>query len=45
MTQRDKWADAMLDSFDFTQQPRAPVLLSATTNGTAYPVPLQPIQH
>jgi phospholipase C len=45
MTERDKWADDMQNSFDFTQQPRAPVFLSATANGTAYPVPLQVIQH
>ena len=45
MTQRDKFADDMLNSFDFTQQPRTPVLLSATTQGTPYPVPLQTIQH
>lgn len=45
MTQRDKYADAMLNSFDFTQQPRPPVLLSATPEGSPYPQPLQVIQH
>jgi phospholipase C len=45
MTQRDKYADAMLNSFDFTQVPRAPVLLSATAQGSPYPQPLQTIQH
>jgi len=44
MTHRDKWADSMLNSFDFTQKPRAPVLLSATTEGSPYPQPLQDIQ-
>jgi phospholipase C len=45
MTQRDKYADPMLNSFDFTQQPRAPVLLTATTEGSPYPQPLQTIRH
>jgi phospholipase C len=45
MTQRDKWADDMLNSFDFTQQPRAPVILSATSQGSPYPLPLQVIKH
>jgi phospholipase C len=45
MTQRDRFADNMLNSFDFTQQPRLPVLLSATPQGTPYPVSLQTIQH
>jgi phospholipase C len=45
LTARDKFADNMLNSFDFTQKPRAPVVLSATTQGTPYPVPLQTIQH
>jgi phospholipase C len=45
MTQRDKWADDMLNSFDFTQQFRAPVLLSATPEGSPYPQPLQTIKH
>ncbi len=45
MTSRDTGADDMLDAFDFTQQPRPPLLLNATEKGSAYPQPLQPIQH
>jgi phospholipase C len=45
MTARDKYADDMLNSFDFTQQPRPPVLLSATAGGSAYPPQPQAIQH
>jgi phospholipase C len=45
MTQRDKLADDFMNSFDFTQKPRAPVLLSATPEGSPYPQPLQVIQH
>jgi phospholipase C len=43
MTARDTGALDMLDAFDFTQQPRAPVILSATKNGSNYPQPLQTI--
>ncbi len=45
LTQRDKWANDMMNSFDFTQQPRAPVTLATTLKGTPYPVPLQTIKH
>jgi phospholipase C len=41
MTDRDKNALDMLDSFDFNQAPRAPYTLSATTQGSPYPQPLQ----
>ena len=37
MTARDNNANDMIDAFDFTQSPRAPVLLSATTTGSSYP--------
>ena len=43
MTERDKNALDMIDSFDFTQSPRAPCLLSATRGGASYPQPLQVI--
>ncbi len=45
MTKRDKDALDMMDSFDFTQQPRAPLLLAATENGSSYPQPRQVIKH
>jgi phospholipase C len=45
MTKRDKDALDMMDSFDFTQQPRAPVVLSTTPEGSPYPQPAQVIQH
>jgi len=45
MTDRDKNASDMTGSFDFTQKPRAPVLISATTQGTPYPVALQQLLH
>ena len=45
MTDRDKNASDMTGSFDFTQKPRAPVLMSATTQGTPYPVALQQLLH
>lgn len=45
MTSRDTAASDMLDAFDFTQKPRPPLILSATTQGSSYPQPLQPIQH
>lgn len=45
MTARDKYADDMMNSFDFTQKPRPPVLLSATVEGSSYPQPLQNIEH
>ena len=45
MTARDQGALDMLEAFDFTQQPRAPILLSATKQGSPYPQPLQTIEH
>jgi phospholipase C len=44
MTARDTNATDMLDAFDFTQQPRAPIILSATSAGSHYPQPLQKIR-
>lgn len=43
MTARDTYAADMIDSFDFTQQPRAPIILSPARTGSAYPQPLQKI--
>src|SRR5258708_12162240 len=43
MTARDNTALDMIDSFDFTQQPRDPVVLKVT--GSAYPPALQTIVH
>jgi phospholipase C len=37
MTARDRGAADMLAAFDFTQTPRAPVLLAATNDGSPYP--------
>jgi phospholipase C len=45
MTQRDTNALDMIDAFDFTQQPRSPVLLSPTLEGSSYPQPLQTLRH
>jgi len=45
MTARDTSAADMLDSFDFNQQPRLPVVLSASRMGSPYPYPLQTIQY
>jgi phospholipase C len=45
MTARDRDAQDMMNSFDFTQQPRLPVILSATSEGSTYPQPLQVINH
>jgi len=45
MTARDTNAQDMIDSFDFTQKPRAPVILSPTREGSAYPQSLQKIEH
>jgi len=45
MTARDTNALDMLDAFDFTQQPRAPVILSAARGGSAYPLPLQALRY
>lgn len=41
LTERDETAYDMIDAFDFTQAPRAPVILSATSSGTPYPVAAQ----
>ncbi|MGA3017287.1 MAG: alkaline phosphatase family protein [Bryobacteraceae bacterium] len=43
MTGRDNTANDMADAFDFTAQPRAPVLLSPS--GSPYPQPLQTLVH
>jgi phospholipase C len=45
MTKRDKDALDMIDSFDFTQKPRAPIVLAPTLEGSPYPQPAQVIQH
>jgi uncharacterized protein (TIGR03437 family) len=45
MTARDNSANDMIDAFDFTQTPRAPVFLTASTTGSAYPPALQTIAH
>ena len=45
MTARDRFADDMANSFDFSQKPRDPILLSATLEGSAYPPQLQALQH
>ena len=45
MTTRDRLAADMLPAFDFTQRPRAPVLLSATASGSPYPPRPQAIAH
>jgi len=37
LTARDNNANDMIDAFDFTQSPRAPVMLAATTAGSPYP--------
>jgi phospholipase C len=41
MTARDINSLDMIDAFDFTQPPRAPVILSSTRQGSPYPQPLQ----
>jgi len=43
MTARDTNAMDMLDAFDFSQQPRSPVIL--IPGGSPYPLPLQDIKH
>ena len=45
MTLRDTKALDMSDAFDFTQQPRTPVVLEPTPGGSAYPQNLQTIRH
>jgi uncharacterized protein (TIGR03437 family) len=41
LTARDNTANDMIDAFDFTQSPRAPVVLAATLAGSPYPPTLQ----
>jgi phospholipase C len=43
MTGRDNTANDMIDAFDFTQQPRAPVILNA--GGSPYPPAPQSLTH
>ncbi len=43
MTGRDNTANDMADAFDFTQQPRPPVLMNV--NGSPYPPPAQNLTH
>lgn len=45
MTKRDKDALDMTEAFDFTQQPRAPIVLNATLEGSPYPQTPQIIKH
>jgi phospholipase C len=45
MTARDRNALDMIDSFDFSQQPRAPVILSTAPEGSSYPQPFQTVVH
>jgi phospholipase C len=45
MTARDTAAPDMAAAFDFTQQPRTPVVLAATTSGSPYPPAPQTISH
>jgi phospholipase C len=45
MTARDTNAADMLNDFDFSQQPRSPIILSATDDGSAYPQSLQTIAY
>ena len=45
MQPRDNQAIDLFDAFDFTQQPRPPVVLSATPAGSAYPPKLQTVNH
>jgi phospholipase C len=41
LTERERVVGDMIDAFDFTQSPRAPLVLSATLDGSPYPQPLQ----
>ena len=41
LTARDTNANDMLSAFDFSQNPRPPVILNATREGSPYPHPLQ----
>lgn len=45
LTQRDGLVGDMLAGFDFTQRPRPPIVLTATTQGSPYPQAHQPIIH
>jgi phospholipase C len=44
MTARDSNALDMIDSFDFTQKPRPPVILNATKEGSPYPPQFQKVE-
>jgi uncharacterized protein (TIGR03437 family) len=43
LTARDNTANDMIDAFDFTQSPRAPVVLDPSVTGSPYPPVLQTI--
>ncbi len=45
MTEREPISGDMLNSFDFTQKPRTPVMLNPTLLGSVYPQNLQVIEH
>jgi len=45
MTARDAQAADMMSAFDFTQQPRQPIVLVATPSGSPYPAPAQALRH
>jgi phospholipase C len=45
LTARDTKAADELASFNFDQQPRAPIILDDSPEGSTYPQPAQPIQH
>jgi phospholipase C len=45
MTARDTNAADEQHSFDFSQSPRAPIILDASSKGSPYPQPAQPIPH
>jgi len=45
MTARDTNANDELATFDFDQQPRAPVILDSSPKGSPYPQPAEPIAH
>lgn len=45
MTARDRDSSDMIDTFDFSQKPRPPVILNATKEGSVYPQQKQKIEH
>jgi phospholipase C len=45
LTSRDTNAADELAVFDFTQQPRPPLILQGSESGSPYPQPLQTIKH